>query len=113
MVRVLVEAMRLLRRADHAERAFADESDRSAFQAQARLLRELAEPVEEYLDEVRGTLLASLEAAPRERQADWLRALTDLRADTAPVVRALLDPPSKVIEPRFRGHLRSGYRDLR
>src|SRR5207248_6590402 len=79
MVRVFVEAMRLLRRAEHAERSFTDESERDTFRAEMGLLRELAEPMAEYLDDMRVALLGSLGAAPRERQADWLRALTDLR----------------------------------
>ena len=91
VVRVFVEAMRLLRRADHAARSFTDESEREAYLTQTGILQDLAEPMAEYLDDVRGALLGSLEGEPRERHADWLRALTDLRADTAAVVLPLLD----------------------
>lgn len=91
LVRVFVEAIRLLRRADHAERSITDEPDQAAFRRQIRALRELAEPIEEYLEEARDALLGSLASVSRERQADWLRALTDLRADTAAIVLPLLD----------------------
>jgi hypothetical protein len=91
MVRVFVEATRLLRRADHAGRSFTDESERDAHQAQIQVIRELAEPMDDYLNEMRIAMLGLLDAAPRERQADFLRALTDLRVDTAAVVLPLLD----------------------
>jgi hypothetical protein len=91
LVRIFAEALRLQRRAEHAERSFSDDAERDTFRTEMALLRELAEPMAEYLDDARVALLGSLAAAPRERQADWLRALTDLRADTAAAVLPLLD----------------------
>jgi hypothetical protein len=90
-VRVLVEALRLLERSAHAGRAFGDNrAERDEFRAQIERIAELADAARDYLDDAQLILLHRLgQAAPRA-QADLLRALIDLRADTAATVLPLL-----------------------
>src|SRR5258706_547457 len=90
-VRVFVEALRLVRRADHAERLFGqDESKRAEFRAQVDRMTDLSDVLIDYLDEAPEALLHALAVETRER-ADILRALIDLKTDTAAVVIPLLD----------------------
>jgi hypothetical protein len=89
-VRVFVEALRLLRRAEHAERLFeARETDRDAFCRQVDRIRALADVLSDYLDEARTELLEGLQAGDAE-QANILQALIDLKADTAEAVIPLM-----------------------
>lgn len=90
-VRVLVESLRLLRRAEHAERLIGDnEAERHAFHAQIERIEERAEVFRDYLQEAVGELLEALPRAPQDEQAELLEALIELRADTAAVVMPLL-----------------------
>jgi HEAT repeat protein len=92
-IRVLIEAVRLLPRADHAERAF-DENrrERDRFRKQIRTIAVLAEPIEDYLADVGPLLLDMLPgASTSEQERIFLQALIDLKADTGPVVRPLLE----------------------
>src|SRR5262249_14513686 len=90
-VRVLVEALKFLRRAEHAERLFEGrETDRQAFCRQVDRIRELEDVLGDYLDEAHVDLLDRLEAAGDGEQSDILHALLDLKADAADVLIPLL-----------------------
>jgi hypothetical protein len=95
IVRIFVEALRLLRRAPHAEIVLADERyEQEAFSWQMSHLAALESPLTEYVEEAPRQLRASLSATRDERdQRDLLLALIDLRADAADVVRPLLEDP--------------------
>lgn len=90
-VRVYTEALRLLRRAPHAESALGDEmSEQEAFHWQISRLSALETALQEYLDEAPISLCAQLADASRNEQHDILLALIDLRAEAAPVLVPLL-----------------------
>ena len=83
LVRVLVEALRLLRRAPHAQAFFGSEyADREAFDWQMSRVAALEPLFRDYLRDAAPALLKCLARAPLHEQADLLRALDDLRADT-------------------------------
>lgn len=91
IVRAFVEAMRLLRRAPHAELVFADERyEQEAFSWQVSRLATLEGPIEAYLQEAAGTLAAQLHSGRAEEQRDILRALEDVRGEAAPVLLPML-----------------------
>jgi hypothetical protein len=91
-VRIFAEALRLLRRADHAERLFGDnEAERQMFRRQVERIGDRAEVFRDYLHEAAASLLDSLAQSPADEQADRLHALIDLRADTARVVIPLFE----------------------
>jgi hypothetical protein len=90
-VRVFHEALRLLQRAGHWERLLADDEIREKYQEEIQLIDLLAEPLADWLHDARIALPERLKFAPAEEQADLLRAAIDLRADTAAIVRPMLE----------------------
>src|SRR5262249_47468541 len=93
-VRVFVEALRVLRRAPHAEVALGEEkAEHEAFTWQVSRLTALEPVLEDYLQEAPAYLCQALAQAPRQAQRDLLAALHDLRAETAPAVLPLLETP--------------------
>jgi HEAT repeat protein len=90
--RVFREALRLLRRAPHAERVLAAEaSEVEAFGWQMSRLAALEPALEEYVQEMPALLARALPRADAELQRDILLALADLRADAGAAVVPLLD----------------------
>jgi hypothetical protein len=93
-VRVYLEALRLLRRAPHAETMLAGEAaDQEAFGWQTSRLAALEPALTEYLRDAPRELCDQLLAASTADQRDILLALGDLRADAARVVVPLLAQP--------------------
>jgi hypothetical protein len=88
--RVFHEALRLLQRAGHLERLL-DNEMRRKFREQIQQLELLAEPLADWLQDARVLLPLRLGKASVEEQADLLHAAIDLRADTAAVVRPMLE----------------------
>jgi hypothetical protein len=90
-VRAFREALRLLRRAPHAERALASEpSEAEAFGWQMSRLAALEAALEEYVQEMPALLARALATAEPTAQRDILQALSDLRADVGPAILPLL-----------------------
>ncbi len=97
-VRVFREALRLLRRAPHAEAILSGESsEQEAFGWQMSRLAALEAALTEYLDEAPAVLQRRLLNASTSVQRDVLLCLADLRAEAGSVVLPLL------AQPRF-GH---------
>ncbi len=91
VTRAFHEALRLLRRAPHAERALAAEaSEVEAFGWQTSRLAALEAVLEEYVKDMPPLLAAALPTADPERQRETLLALADLRADAGAVLLPLL-----------------------
>lgn len=94
VARVLIEALRLVRRAPHARAAFADEpSEREAFEWQLSRLAALEPAFREYLERAPAALKAALATARADELPDLLRALDDLRTDAGAEVMPLLERP--------------------
>jgi hypothetical protein len=94
-VRVFVEALRVLRRAPHAELILgADASDQEAFSWQMSRLTSLEPAVTEYLSSAAGLLADSLAKASGSERAEILMALGELRADAAQAILPLLRQPN-------------------
>ncbi len=94
VVRVFVEALRVLRRAPHAESVLDGEaSEHEAFGWQMSRLTALEPALTEYLVEAPDALGARLARALADEQRDFLLALIDLRAETAPAVLPMLGQP--------------------
>jgi hypothetical protein len=94
VVRVLYEAVRLLRRAPQARKALAEEGvEQEAFDWQMSRLAALQGALADYLRDVPAELCRALPSAPGPEQRDILHALSDLRAEAAPAVLPLLDRP--------------------
>lgn len=94
VVRVFVEALRVLRRAPHAESVLAGEaSEQEAFGWQMSRLAALEPVVTEYLADASTDLAARLARAAGAEQRDLLLSLIDLRAETAAAVLPLLAQP--------------------
>lgn len=93
-VRVFSEALRLLRRAPHAERMLTEERfEQEAFQMQISRLAALEPSLVSYLEEAPAALCAAIPGAAKREQRDLLSALADLRAEAAPVLLPLLELP--------------------
>jgi hypothetical protein len=93
-VRVFHEALRLLRRAPHAEDALAgDTSEQEAFTWQVSHLAALEPALADYLVDAPAALRRGLSRVPPVEHLEWLRALADLRAEAADVLLPLLDLP--------------------
>jgi hypothetical protein len=91
-VRTFHEALRLLRRAPHAERALAAEApEAEAFGWQMSRLAALEPVLEEYVKEMPAQLARTLPTAEPALQRDILQALADLRADAGPAILPLLN----------------------
>jgi hypothetical protein len=93
-VRVYLEALRLLRRAPHAETMLAGEgADQEAFGWQMSRLAALEPALTEYITEAPAQLCGRLLGAVTAEQRDILLALADLRAEASRVVVPLLNQP--------------------
>jgi hypothetical protein len=94
VVRIYLEALRLLRRAPHATASLAGESsDQEAFAWQMSRLTALEATLQDYLDEAVPLLGAQLAQVPLGQHKDILLALADLRAEGANGVLPLLSVP--------------------
>lgn len=94
MVRVFSEALRLLRRAPHAEIALADErAEQEAFTWQMSRLAALEPAMQDYLQEAPFALCRTLADAGEGEQRDILNTLHDLRCEAASAVLPLLTQP--------------------
>jgi HEAT repeats len=94
VVRVLVEALRHLRRSANAENAFDDEhAEQEAYRWQISHLAALEEAFHDYLSEAASQLGPALAQASETTERDILHALADLRADAATWILPLLDRP--------------------
>jgi hypothetical protein len=94
VVRVFSEALRMLRRAPHAEILLADEKyEQEAFGWQISHLAALEAVLTDYLEEAKRHLAAALPEATETDQRDILGTLEDLRGETAPAVLPLLAKP--------------------
>ncbi len=93
-MRVFQEALRVLRRAPHAERMLAGESaEVEAFGWQMSHLAALEAAIRDYLDEAPAALCRRLARAPLAEQRDALLALADLRAEAGAAVLPLVVRP--------------------
>jgi hypothetical protein len=93
-VRVYVEALRVLRRAPHAESALGgDGSEQEAFNWQVSRLTALEPALTDFLQEAPAALCQRLPDASVEEQRDILQALIELRAESAEAVLPLLTTP--------------------
>src|SRR5438132_1460103 len=82
IVRVLIEAARVLRRAPHAEGLLGEEHyEQEAFGWQMSRLAALEPAFADYLEGAPRQLCAALASAPSADQRDLLHALADLRAE--------------------------------
>jgi len=94
VVRVFAEALRVLRRAPHAEIVLAEEkSEQEAFSWQMSHLASLESVLVDYLEEAPRQLCEDLPKASTAMQRDILVALNDLRADAASVLLPVLADP--------------------
>jgi hypothetical protein len=90
-VRVFQEALRLLRRAPHGEKALAGEaSEVEAFHWQVSRLAALEPALEDYLQEAQAVLGRALPRAAPAVQRDLLQALGDLHAEAGETLLAIL-----------------------
>ncbi len=92
-VRIYVEALRLLRRAPHAETVLADNSEQEAFSWQLSRLASLEPALTDFLQEAPALLGERLPDGSLEEQRDILQALIDLRAEAGEAVLPLLATP--------------------
>jgi hypothetical protein len=94
IVRVFGEALRVLRRAPHAELLLAEEQqEQEDFSWQISHLASLEASMVSYLEEAPAQLCRELPAASSMEQANILIALEELRADCAQAVLPLLKNP--------------------
>ena len=94
VVRIFHEALRVLRRAPHAEGALGIEAaDQEAFHWQMARLASVEPALADYLLEVSGRLCTRLPNLSPAEQRDALLALADLRAEAGATVMALLEKP--------------------
>jgi hypothetical protein len=94
VVRVFLEALRVLQRAPHAERVLNEEkSEQEAFNWQISRLAALEPVLDDYLSEAPVLLCAALTQTEGPEQRDILHTLNDLRAEAAPVLLPLLGQP--------------------
>jgi hypothetical protein len=95
VVRVFHEALRVLRRAPHAEVALAEElADQEAFHWQMSRLAALEGVWADYLEEAPAQLCGQLPRSSPDSRVDILQALDDLRAEAAPALLPLLADPT-------------------
>ena len=93
-VRIYVEALRLLRRAPHAESMLSGEaSEQEGFNWQTSRLTALEPALTDFLQEAPSLLCERLQDAPDEEHRDFLLALIDLRAEAGEAVIPLLARP--------------------
>jgi hypothetical protein len=93
-VRVYLEALRVLRRAPHAETLLAGEAaEQEAYSWQMSRLAALEPVLMEYLEEAPAALVILLGDPASPEQREVLQALADLRAETGAAVLSLLSRP--------------------
>jgi hypothetical protein len=93
-IRVYLEALRVLRRAPHAETLLAGEaSEQEAYSWQMSRLAALEPVLTEYLDEAPSFLVPLLDDPSPSDLGDVLQALADLRAEAGAAVLPLLSRP--------------------
>jgi hypothetical protein len=91
-VRVFHEALRLLPRAGHMERLLGNDGFANEwFQEQIQRIDSLEDLISDWLQESSQALVERLDSAGRADHPDLLRALIDVRADTAAVVLPMLE----------------------
>jgi HEAT repeat protein len=91
VVRIFIEAIRLLRRAPHAEIGLMDEgAENEAFQWQISRIAALEPALQEYVEDAAKTLADDLSLGTSAEQRDILHALVDLRADATEHILPLL-----------------------
>jgi hypothetical protein len=96
LVRVLVEALRAIRRVPHAQSFFGTEyAEREAFDWQMSRLTALEPAFREYLRRAPRALVQLVPHTQGPDQADVLRALDDLRADTKQALWRLAHRPGE------------------
>jgi hypothetical protein len=94
LVRIFAEALRLLRRAPHAEAVLAEEkAEQEAFTWQMSRVAALEPVLTDYLQEAPGHLCTRFPNAPEAEQRDILQALLDLKAEAAPTLLPLVTQP--------------------
>ncbi len=94
ITRVFLEALRLLRRAPHAEAMLAVEtSELEAFGWQISRVAALEAALDDYLEEAPRQLCRQLAEVPVAAQRDVLLTLADLKAEAGPAVLPLLALP--------------------
>ncbi len=94
IARVFLEALRVLRRAPHAESMFQGEtSELEAFNWQISRLAALEAVLDDYLEESPEPLCRQVASASLNEQRDLLLVLADLRSEAAPAVLPLLALP--------------------
>ncbi|MFN4258997.1 MAG: hypothetical protein ACK4RK_06840 [Gemmataceae bacterium] len=97
VARIFVEALRLLRRAEHVEHFLDSEQvEQEAFRWQLSRLAALEAVLEDYLEECPSLLAMELAQALPARQDDILLALNDLRADVGADLLPLLSHPQLI-----------------
>jgi hypothetical protein len=92
-VLVLIESLRLIRRAPSARTMFGERSERESFDWQMSRLTVLEPVLADYVQEAAAPLLAALPGAEPAAARDLLAALNALHAETAPRVLPLLARP--------------------
>jgi HEAT repeats len=91
VVRILIECLRLLQRADHAEHALAgNDYGAESLRRQLHELMMLEDAFVDYLSDSAAGLRDALATCDDDRRLDLLAALEDLRADAASVVLPLV-----------------------
>ena len=91
IVHVFAEALRLERRASHAELILSDERyEQEAYGWQVSRLGVLGDALREYLSEAPAQLGAQLASASPEEQSDIFRAIEDIRGEAAWAILPLL-----------------------
>jgi hypothetical protein len=94
LVRVLLESLRLARRAPHGQAFFDSEyAEREAYDWQLSRVLALESAFREYLQKAPQALLQVLPRTHGPEQADVLRALDDLRADTGSSLLRMVQRP--------------------
>ncbi|HMC89904.1 MAG TPA: HEAT repeat domain-containing protein [Gemmataceae bacterium] len=113
IARILFEALRMLRRAPHAELVLAEEKyEQEAFGWQMSHLAALEPALEDYLEKAPRQFCAALATATPDEQRDMLWALADLHAEAAPAVLPLLAEP-EFTHAELAAHALTWSRDAR
>ncbi len=94
VARVFAEALRVLRRAPHAEVVLGEEHyEQEAYGWQMSHLASLEGLLDEYLEDAPEALAGALPTASPDEQQNLLTALDDLRGEAAPAALVLLETP--------------------
>jgi hypothetical protein len=96
MIRVMIETLRLIRRAPHAQAFFGNEyAEREAFDWQMSRLAALESPFRHYLDGIATAVQARVPEVAEADEEDLLRALDDMRLDTGQGLLQLAQRPGR------------------